>query len=186
MPPIPPSYQSLTDPDSYHSMDSSVSNSSWQTTSPPLQNDETSLDAINCIRKKTPGRRNRGGRRPNRPTNLTPEEEHKRHVRRERNKLAAARCRRRREDYTNELLKEVDQLEMKKKGLQMEVQDLKREKEDLDILLETHLISCKRPIRPVSPLDLKPFVASALADYVGKIKQEPLDSYEVEEPPNKK
>lgn len=34
-------------------------------------------------------RRNMGGRRPKHPSNLTPEEEAKRKVRRERNKLAA-------------------------------------------------------------------------------------------------
>uniref|UniRef100_A0A182NXA3 BZIP domain-containing protein n=1 Tax=Anopheles dirus TaxID=7168 RepID=A0A182NXA3_9DIPT len=49
------------------------------------------------------GRRNVGGRRPHKPSNLTPEEEEKRRIRRERNKQAAARCRRRREDHTNEL-----------------------------------------------------------------------------------
>lgn len=46
-------------------------------------------------------RRNVGGRKPNKPSNLSPEEEAKRSVRRERNKQAAARCRRRREDHTS-------------------------------------------------------------------------------------
>lgn len=46
-----------------------------------------------------------GGRRPNRSEKLSPEEEERRRVRRERNKLAAARCRKRRMDHTNSLLK---------------------------------------------------------------------------------
>lgn len=35
---------------------------------------------------------------------MSAEEEHRRQIRRERNKLAAARCRKRRMDHTNELL----------------------------------------------------------------------------------
>lgn len=49
-------------------------------------------------------RRNVGGRRPNKNTGITPEEEERRRVRRERNKMAAARCRKRRMDHTNSLL----------------------------------------------------------------------------------
>lgn len=51
-----------------------------------------------------PARRNMGGRRPTRTIGMTPEEEERRQIRRERNKMAAARCRKRRMDHTNALL----------------------------------------------------------------------------------
>ena len=49
-------------------------------------------------------RRNMGGRRPTRTIGMSPEEEERRQIRRERNKMAAARCRKRRMDHTNALL----------------------------------------------------------------------------------
>lgn len=49
-------------------------------------------------------RRNMGGRKPTKDLNISPEEEERRRVRRERNKLAAARCRKRRVDHTNALI----------------------------------------------------------------------------------
>lgn len=52
----------------------------------------------------TPSGRRNGGRRPNKNINCSPEEEQRRNMRRERNKIAAARCRKRRLDHTNALL----------------------------------------------------------------------------------
>ncbi|XP_052868239.1 transcription factor kayak isoform X2 [Anopheles cruzii] len=101
------------------------------------------------------GRRNVGGRRPHKPSNLSPEEEEKRRVRRERNKQAAARCRRRREDHTNELVDETDQLEQRRQTLQKEIQELQQEKDELEFLLETHREHCRLQGRR-SPLDMKP------------------------------
>lgn len=54
--------------------------------------------------QQQPVRRNMGGRRPTRTIGMTPEEEERRQIRRERNKMAAARCRKRRMDHTNALL----------------------------------------------------------------------------------
>lgn len=45
-----------------------------------------------------------GGRKPTKDLNISPEEEERRRIRRERNKLAAARCRKRRVDHTNALI----------------------------------------------------------------------------------
>lgn len=115
-------------------------------------------------------RRNMGGRRPNRPSNLTPEEEEKRRVRRERNKMAAARCRRRREDHTNELMTEVEGLENVKKGLQLDMQKLQREKEELEFLLQSHRTTCKRQVREI-PMT-QPTIVLPIID---KIKSEPAD-----------
>lgn len=89
-------------------------------------------------------RRNQGGRRPNKSANMTPEEEEKRRIRRERNKLAAARCRKRRVDQTNELLDEVAILEKKREGLQKDIESLNTTRQELEYLLEAHRPTCQK------------------------------------------
>ncbi|XP_055853262.1 transcription factor kayak isoform X2 [Episyrphus balteatus] len=140
----------------------------------------------------TPSRRNQGGRRPTKATNMSPEEEEKRRVRRERNKLAAARCRKRRVDQTNELLDEVAVLEKRQNCLKKEVQSLHEAREQLQKVLEEHNLQCRK-IRPTnnnilmdtfnacdtagrgSPLDLKPVVP----DFDLKcVKSEPNDQFD--------
>lgn len=192
VPPIAPTYQASTIinnsvlTDHEYSMDSSsMSSSSWHTTPPPpmtnddiiesakrpkLMNNNNNLNNKNNNMVGKVPRRNMGGRRPNRPSNLTPEEEEKRRIRRERNKMAAARCRRRREDHTNELMQEVEGLENIKKGLQMDMQKLQREKEDLEFLLQSHRNTCKRQIRDI-PIT-QPTIVLPMID---KIKSEPID-----------
>ncbi|XP_075983113.1 transcription factor kayak isoform X2 [Anticarsia gemmatalis] len=106
----------------------------------------------------TPKRRNMGGRRPTKaPTDLSPEEEERRKVRRERNKMAAARCRKRRLDHTNELQDETDKLEEKKHSLQEEIRKLNSDREQLEAILQSHLLSCPLGKRSTSPPDVKPF-----------------------------
>lgn len=191
VPPIAPTYQASTIgnnsvlTDHEYSMDSSsMSSSSWHTTPPPqemiesakyhvgnnnvkVMNNNNLNNKNNNMVGKVP-RRNMGGRRPNRPSNLTPEEEEKRRVRRERNKMAAARCRRRREDHTNELLTEVEGLENVRKGLQLDMQKLQREREELEFLLQNHRAVCKRQVREI-PMTQPTIV---LPD---TIKSEPVD-----------
>ncbi|XP_046658996.1 transcription factor kayak isoform X2 [Homalodisca vitripennis] len=129
--------------DSHSSNDSSITLRSTPSITPP-----------------TTTRRNMGGRRPTiKDKNISPEEEERRQVRRERNKLAAARCRKRRLDHTNELIEETEGLEDKKQSLQQEIQQLQMEKEDLEFILETHKVNC-RLTRSDSPPDVKPFVNS--------------------------
>ncbi|KAJ1529265.1 hypothetical protein ONE63_006065 [Megalurothrips usitatus] len=117
----------------------------------------------------TPPRRNVGGRRPTKAKGISPEEEERRQVRRERNKQAAARCRKRRMDHTNSLVKETEGLEHKKQGLQVEIQELNRQLEELSYILKKHV--CRHPHpneRSVSPPDIKPqFI---------EVKQERLDT----------
>lgn len=84
-----------------------------------------------------------GGRRPKNSSNLSPEEEEKRRVRRERNKLAAARCRKRRVDQTNELLDKVNALEHEKTRLEKDIQELQTQKDDIQFILEAHKNQCK-------------------------------------------
>uniref|UniRef100_A0A1W7R9H3 Transcription factor kayak, isoforms D/sro n=1 Tax=Hadrurus spadix TaxID=141984 RepID=A0A1W7R9H3_9SCOR len=90
-----------------------------------------------------PSGRSHGGRKPMRDEKLSPEEEERRRVRRERNKLAAARCRKRRMDHTNSLLVETEDLEGKRHALQNEIQMLTSQKEELEFLLEAHKTTCK-------------------------------------------
>ncbi|XP_040269000.1 protein fosB isoform X2 [Bufo bufo] len=89
--------------------------------------------------------------RPTRPRkrpreeSLTPEEEEKRRVRRERNKLAAAKCRNRRRELTDRLQNETDLLEEEKCGLEAEIDELRRQKEQLEFALLSHRSGCKLP-----------------------------------------
>lgn len=64
----------------------------------------TTLVESHQTQPQQPTRRNMGGRRPTRTIGMSPEEEERRQIRRERNKMAAARCRKRRMDHTNALL----------------------------------------------------------------------------------
>ncbi|CAB4058207.1 FOSLN [Lepeophtheirus salmonis] len=69
---------------------------------------------------------------------LTPDEKLKRDLRRERNKEAAARCRKRRLDQTLNLQDEVEELDSKKISLQKELESLRTQKEELELLLKNH------------------------------------------------
>ncbi|XP_029114574.1 fos-related antigen 2 [Scleropages formosus] len=84
------------------------------------------------------------GRRK-RDEQLTPEEEEKRRVRRERNKLAAAKCRNRRRELTEMLQGETEKLEEEKAGLQKEIETLQKEKDKLEFMLVAHNPVCKLP-----------------------------------------
>ncbi|XP_061900521.1 protein c-Fos-like isoform X1 [Entelurus aequoreus] len=66
------------------------------------------------------------------------EEEERRKIRRERNKIAAAKCRNRRRELIDTLQAETDQLEEEKSGLQSEIEELLKEKERLEQVLASH------------------------------------------------
>lgn len=82
---------------------------------------------------------------------LTPAEANKRHIRRERNKLAAAKCRNRRRELTDRLQAQTDQLEEELHQLNMEVQALIQEKERLEFILAAHAPQCKAGINDNLP-----------------------------------
>ena len=166
---------------------SSMSDTSWQTPPPsvdsssngkgrPRSNFGTSGTTSNG--QKT--RRNVGGRKPNKPSNLSPEEEEKRRVRRERNKQAAARCRRRREDHTQasqnelkflriffnfsshfqDLQKQVDDMEEKKRQLTAEIQQMNQLRDELCEMIDEHKRSTECIV--IDTHDVKPKVTESL------------------------
>merc|ERR1719167_424114 len=101
-----------------------------------------------------------GGRKPrDEEETLCPEEEERRKMRRERNKLAAARCRKRRVDQTESLQDEVNLWEGKKKALQEQIQQLQEEKNQLEFILEAHKSVCSR-VSSESALDVKPITTT--------------------------
>merc|ERR1711874_430758 len=106
---------------------------------------------------------NRGGGRKSaslKDEDLCPEEEERRRLRRERNKLAAARCRKRRVDQTETLQDEVNMWENKKKALQEQIQQLQEEKTQLAFILEAHKSVCSR-VSSESALDVKPICTTS-------------------------
>ncbi|KAI7800219.1 protein c-Fos [Triplophysa rosa] len=74
---------------------------------------------------------------------LSPEEEERKRIRRERNKLAAAKCRNRRRELTNSLQAETDSLEEDKAALKSEIASLLKEKKSLELILSAHKPRCK-------------------------------------------
>ncbi|XP_057715813.1 protein c-Fos isoform X2 [Corythoichthys intestinalis] len=74
---------------------------------------------------------------------LSPEEEEKKRIRRERNKMAAAKCRNRRRELTDTLQAETDKLEEEKASLETEIANLLKEKERLEFILATHQPACQ-------------------------------------------
>ena len=69
---------------------------------------------------------------------MSPDERERLHVRRQRNKEAAARCRKRRVDQTNTLQAQVDQWMDKKRAMEDEIGALTREKAELEFILTQH------------------------------------------------
>merc|ERR1719481_1218992 len=74
---------------------------------------------------------------------MDPEEEEKRRLRRDRNRLAAAKCRKRRLDQIETLQLEVDGWEKRNKKLEEEIAALRAEKDEMAFLLAAHKSSCK-------------------------------------------
>ena len=67
----------------------------------------------------------------------------KKKLRRERNKQAAARCRKRRLDLTCNLQEEVDSWEERVRSLKEELSELETQKRGLEAILRRHSSDCK-------------------------------------------
>ncbi|XP_063293424.1 fos-related antigen 1 [Pelobates fuscus] len=74
---------------------------------------------------------------------ISHEEEERRRVRRERNKIAAAKCRNRRKELTDYLQAETDKLEEEKSSIQKEIAELQKQKDKLELILDAHQPICK-------------------------------------------
>lgn len=81
---------------------------------------------------------NRSTRKTSNSNRETPEEERKKKIRRERNKQAAARCRKRRLDRTNQLTQETEKLDKQKAILEQEFEQKRKEYEKYKLFLEQH------------------------------------------------
>ncbi len=97
-------------------------------------------------KKKTAGRRPGGRTTRIDEEDLTPEEAARLKIRRERNKAAAARCRKRRVDQINSLSAEVEQWEGKKRILEDTIAQLRMQKQELEYVLSQHRSECKLAI----------------------------------------
>lgn len=69
---------------------------------------------------------------------LSKEEEEKRRIRRERNKVAAFKCRQRRKEHIQKLQDESDELNSERSCLEKELVALKAQKEQLERMFQSH------------------------------------------------
>merc|ERR1711884_751498 len=91
--------------------------------------------------------RPRASKRRAEEDSVDPEEDAKRKMRRNRNRLAAAKCRQKRLDQIADLQVEVAKWEMKNRSLEEEVASLREEKEELQYVLAAHRQSCTLQIK---------------------------------------
>ncbi|XP_061644175.1 fos-related antigen 1a isoform X1 [Phyllopteryx taeniolatus] len=110
-----------------------------------------------------------GSTRRRNDEHLSHEELDRRRIRRERNKLAAAKCRNRRRELTDTLQNETEQLEDEKSRLQKEIAELQKQKEKLELVFEAH-----RPICKIQDSDSDSEANATLSSLAG-IKMEPKD-----------
>jgi len=84
-----------------------------------------------------------------------PEETEKRAMRRDRNRLAAAKCRKRRLDQIETLQLEVDAWEQRNKKLEAEMAALRAEKEEMAFVLAAHQTTCRLQTDSVASVEVK-------------------------------
>ncbi|CAF89541.1 unnamed protein product, partial [Tetraodon nigroviridis] len=73
---------------------------------------------------------------------VSPQEVERRKRRRERNKIAAAKCRNKKKEKTESLQKESEKLETVNTGLKAQIEELKRQKQQLVYMLNLHRPTC--------------------------------------------
>lgn len=95
-------------------------------------------------KKRTGQTISNGGRKPTITPDMPVDEQRKRLLRRERNKEAAARCRKRRLDQTVMLQDEVDMWEAKKMEMEEDIRKLEKQKRELESALKSHRSECKK------------------------------------------
>merc|ERR1711963_159249 len=115
---------------------SNMSNSSGKNSSKPYYPGEDKSFAM-AKKSNAKGRKNNSRLSPEEEA-MSPEERERLRLRRVRNKEAAARCRKRRVDQTNNLQEQVDHWLAKKRIMEEEIGTLRREKEELEFILSQH------------------------------------------------
>lgn len=135
----------VSDGDTNSDDDDDDSNMSFEPT--PSKRSKTSSG----VSSSTSPRRLPGPKSSIRTEDMTPEEIQRRQRRRERNKQAAARCRQRRIDITNQLLAETQQLEADAQRLEREIENLQKQRDQLEFVLEAHRPSCCGDIPEIKP-----------------------------------
>lgn len=83
-------------------------------------------------------------------TGLTAEDEERRKRRRERNKIAATKCRLKKRERTANLMTESDTLEHQNVELKTQIEQLRKEQYKLDQVLDAHRRQCARNITPAT------------------------------------
>jgi len=115
---------------------SNMSNSSGKNTTKAYYPGENR--AVSSVRKSSIKNKKNSTRYNPDEESMSPEERERLHIRRQRNKEAAARCRKRRVDQTNTLQEQVDHWMEKKRAMEEEIGTLTREKEELEFILSQH------------------------------------------------
>merc|ERR1711963_838517 len=115
---------------------SNMSNCSGKNSSKPYYPGEDKSFAM-AKKSNAKGRKNNRRLSPEEEA-MSPEERERLRLRRQRNKEAAARCRKRRVDQTNNLQEQVDHWLAKKRIMEEEIGTLRREKEELEFILSQH------------------------------------------------
>ncbi|XP_034050843.1 proto-oncogene c-Fos isoform X2 [Thalassophryne amazonica] len=115
------------------------------TSASPSLGSKQQANEVQSFQQATPkagGSKGKNALRKGKTEQLSPEEEEKKRIRRERNKMAAAKCRNRRRELTDTLQAETDKLEEEKAALETEIASLLKEKERLEFVLATHKPVC--------------------------------------------
>jgi len=123
-----------------------------------------------AVVKRTPVKSRPGVKAMTDESSLSPEESDRLRVRRERNKAAAARCRKRRLDQISTLSDEVADHEDKKRMLEHTIAQLKAQKEELEYILSQHQAECKQ----FNPISLQAAAAAVDVFPVVAVKSEPV------------
>jgi len=114
---------------------------------------------------------------------LSPEEAQKLEIRRERNKAAAARCRKRRMDQISYLSDEVQEHEEKKRALENTIAQLKAQKEELEYILSQHQSECQLIVPGLQRQQPLPIAVKSEPVLVETIEMNPLDQVYMFEKP---
>ncbi|KAI7800218.1 v-fos FBJ murine osteosarcoma viral oncogene homolog Ab [Triplophysa rosa] len=111
----------------------------------PSNGETRSYNPSPYSKMRVTGTKTLGSNKRSRAEQVSPEEDEKKRVRRERNKMAAAKCRNRRRELTDTLQAETDTLEEEKSAIQNDIAKLLKEKERLEFILAAHKPICKIP-----------------------------------------